>query len=102
MSIANNYSPRFNAAKNSALVQSLIIDAIGMLSYAVPGLFELADVAIAPLLAIWIWSLHRNGVAATVGFFEEIVPFTDVTPTATLTWFYRFVLNETSTRRDYE
>jgi hypothetical protein len=99
MRLPSENTSRYRAAKYSALVQSLIIDALGMLSYALPGMFEVTDVAIAPLLAIWIWALHRNSVAAAIGFAEELLPFTDVVPTATITWFYRFVLNETATRQ---
>lgn len=91
----------FEETKKSALLQSLAIDAISMASYAVPWLGEGTDVIVAPLLAFWIWRLHGSWTATTIGFFEELLPFTDIVPTAILTWWYRFVLREKETRQQH-
>ena len=81
-------------SRTNSLIQSLLIDAIGMATYLVPGLGESFDLMVAPILAIWIWRLHGSWIAGSIGFFEEILPYTDIFPTATATWCYRFLLRD--------
>ncbi|HVW01414.1 MAG TPA: hypothetical protein VHB77_13770 [Planctomycetaceae bacterium] len=78
--------------RTNSLVQSLVIDALGMATYLLPFVGEEFDLMIAPVLAIWIWRLHGSWVAGSIGFFEEVLPFTDIFPTATATWCYRYLL----------
>ena len=93
---------KFATARQSALVQSILIDCIGMASYLAPGLLEGTDLVVAPVLALWIAALHKNYLAAGIGLAEELLPFTDIVPTATITWYYRFMLNEAKTRLEYD
>lgn len=74
------------------LAFSLLIDLVGMSSYTIPGFGEWTDVAYAPLSAWLIYRIYgsrnpRAKLGAWVGFAEEILPFTDIVPTATLMWF---------------
>ena len=74
------------------LVVSLIVDAIGSATYLVPGVGEFADIAWAPVQCILIMAMY-DPVAPNlkyVSFIEEILPFTDVVPSATIGWVTEF------------
>lgn len=94
----------FQKRKAQMLILSLLFDSIGMLSYLVPGFAEFADIAWAPLAGIIYFAMYR-GILGVVGgsftFLEEIVPFTDVVPSFTLTWLYVYVIREAHTKAHY-
>lgn len=92
---------KFEERKKFDLIASLAIDAVGMASFALPALAEVSDVVLAPILSILIFAVHRTTFGAIAGFIEEIIPFTDIIPTATLIWLYRYVLNGDKTMRDF-
>ena len=73
---------------------SLALDAVGMLSYAIPGIGEFLDIIWAPVSA-WIMTRLYKGEAgkkaAIVSFVEEAVPGLDIIPTFTIMWFYTYV-----------
>jgi hypothetical protein len=74
------------------IVTCIVMDAIGMASYFIPGLGEFTDVVWATLSAIIFHSLFggRFGmVGAGLNFLEEIFPFTDIIPSFTIAWFIR-------------
>jgi hypothetical protein len=93
----------------SKLLLSLLIDAIGSASYLVPVVGEITDLGWAPVQMILLMALYETANGATnndgsngssaggggadlewlkyVSFVEEILPFTDIVPTATLGWF---------------
>ena len=73
--------------KTNKLVQSIIIDVIGMSSYLLPGAGETFDIIWAPISALWIYKLYKKPYWALFGGIEEIVPMTDIIPTATIMWF---------------
>ena len=81
------------------LVLSILLDAIGMLSYLVPGIGEFSDFLWAPLSG-WImsrmYSNKQGKVAAVVQTIEELAPGFDVVPTFTIMWIYTFVLKKKS------
>ena len=67
----------------------ILIDLIGMLSYVIPGIGEWMDIVWAPISA-FLFSLLFGGTKGTIiAFLEEILPFTDVIPTFTITYFIR-------------
>jgi hypothetical protein len=74
------------------LAVSLIVDFVGCTSYALPILGEVGDVFWAPLSAVLISAMYSESspYAAYIGFIEEILPFTDIIPTATLAWLREF------------
>lgn len=79
------------------LVLSLLFDAIGMLSFMVPGIGEFSDVIWAPVSALLIYKMYKGAegkIAGTVSFFEEIIPGLDIIPTFTLTWIYKFLIKK--------
>jgi len=79
------------------LIIGLLFDAIGMLSFTVPGIGEFTDVIWAPVSALLIYKMYKGAegkIGGTVSFFEEIIPGFDVIPTFTLTWIYKFLIKK--------
>lgn len=79
--------------KKRDLFLSILFDAIGVLSYAVPFIGEFSDVIWAPIAGIILLRMYK-GTVGTVGgiivFIEELVPSLDFIPTFTLTWIYTY------------
>ena len=74
------------------LAVSLVIDALGSASYLLPLVGEGLDVAWAPLQTILIMAMY-DSVAPNLkylSFMEEILPLTDVVPSATIGWLTEF------------
>ena len=69
------------------LVICIVIDVIGVASFAAPGLGETTDVGWAPISALLVNYLFGNGVFTALALLEEISPGLDFIPTATLAWF---------------
>lgn len=79
--------------KNKKLILGLIFDAIGMVSFAIPGIGEFSDVIWAPLAGYLMTYMYRGRVGKVAGvltFLEEILPFTDIIPSFTVTWLYTY------------
>ncbi len=98
---SDNVSRSFKEKKRKDLMASLAIDALGMASYLIPALGEAADLVIAPIVSILIYAVHRTTLGAVAGFLEEIIPFTDVIPSATIIWFYRYFLKRQDTYNEF-
>ena len=65
------------------LVVSVILDIIGIFTGGV------VDVFYAPLYGAWIQYAYKSTPGMILGFVEEILPFTDVIPTATIIHLYQ-------------
>eukprot|EP00562_Extubocellulus_spinifer_P012965 CAMPEP_0178552394 /NCGR_PEP_ID=MMETSP0697-20121206/7273_1 /TAXON_ID=265572 /ORGANISM="Extubocellulus spinifer, Strain CCMP396" /LENGTH=298 /DNA_ID=CAMNT_0020185267 /DNA_START=101 /DNA_END=997 /DNA_ORIENTATION=+ len=70
----------------SKLLICLLIDAIGTSSELLPIIGEATDVVWAPIAALGLRSLYGSNVVFGLEFLEEILPFTDVIPLATICW----------------
>lgn len=71
----------------SKLLVCIAIDIIGTSSELVPLVGEITDVVWAPIAALALRSLYGNSnVLFALEFTEEILPFTDILPLATLCW----------------
>lgn len=70
------------------LLASVLIDFIGNATFVVPGLGELADVLWAPVSASMVSAMYSQSSPNIkyIAFIEEVLPFTDAIPTATLAW----------------
>jgi Na+/phosphate symporter len=92
---------KFEQQKTQHLIASLAIDAVGMCSYLIPALAELSDVIIAPISALAVFALYRTPMGAIANFTEEILPVTDVIPTATILWYNKYQRNKEKALRDF-
>ena len=73
------------------LVLSILLDAIGYVSFIIPGVGEFSDAVWAPLSAWIMIKLYKGTVGKVAGFIsfvEEALPGVDVIPTFTLMWCY--------------
>lgn len=76
------------------LFKSIVYDAVGMASTAVPLIGPFLDLAWAPYAAKKMAEMfpgRKGKFASVLVFIEEILPFTDVIPTFTLMWLYTYV-----------
>lgn len=83
--------------KTRKLILGLFFDAIGMLSFTIPLIGEFSDVIWAPLAGFLMTKMYqgREGrVAGVLTFLEEILPFSDVIPSFTLTWIYTYFIKK--------
>jgi len=78
------------------LLICILIDFIGVASFAAPGLGEATDVGWAPISALLVNYLFGNGVFTALALVEELSPGFDVIPTATIAWFVENGNNEES------
>lgn len=73
------------------LVIALLIDLIGVMSYLIPSFGELFDAFWAPLSALLVFLLFGKKLSwASFTFIEELFPFTDLIPSATLAWYFQY------------
>ncbi len=86
-----------SSKKYKMLGLSLLFDAIGMLSFAIPFIGEFGDIVWAPISALLIYKMYKGAegrIGSMVSFFEELIPGLDFIPTFTLTWIYKYVIKK--------
>ena len=70
----------------------ILFDIIGCLSFSIPFIGEFSDVIWAPLSGLIYYRMFGGKMGVFGGafsFLEEILPFTDIIPTFTISWFIR-------------
>jgi hypothetical protein len=85
----------YETRKQRNLILGIVFDCIGMMSFSVPFIGEFSDVVWAPisgLLMAWMYKGTIGKIGGVLSFLEEIIPFTDVIPTFTLTWIYTYII----------
>jgi len=90
----------FNTTKNNKLVASIALDAVGMLSYAIPGFAELGDLVWGPIAGIATFVMYRGFSGFMAGGFEaaeEMLPFTDAIPGVSMMWVYKYKVRKKAT-----
>jgi hypothetical protein len=74
----------------------IALDILGAITYLLPGLGELGDIAYAPVQGYFAWMMfggEKWGVVWTgVAFTEELLPFFDFFPSMTVGWFWKFMM----------
>ncbi len=83
--------------KYKKLVLSIIFDAIGYVSFFIPGIGEFSDIVWAPVSGWLMMRLYKGRagkIAGIIAFVEEALPGLDVIPTFTLMWLYTHVLKK--------
>jgi hypothetical protein len=83
----------------------ILMDLMGMLSFAFPALGEFADIAWAPISGFIFYKMFdaRVGIIGGVlNFLEEVLPFTDIVPSFTIAWVIRYfsIKNKTVLKKD--
>lgn len=82
--------------KYKKLILGILFDALGFVSFIIPGIGEFSDIVWAPLSG-WIMTKLYKGksgkIAGIISFVEEALPGFDVIPTFTLMWIYTYVFN---------
>jgi hypothetical protein len=79
--------------KTKKLILGVLFDAIGMLSFTIPYIGEFGDIVWAPLAGFLMTKMYEGRVGKVAGiltFVEEIIPFTDIVPSFTITWVYTY------------
>ncbi|KAL3799679.1 hypothetical protein ACHAWO_002863 [Cyclotella atomus] len=71
----------------SKLLICIVIDILGSANEAIPVVGEVVDVLYAPMAALLLRQLFQgSNVVFLLEFVEEILPFTDILPLATICW----------------
>ena len=84
----------FEKRRNTLLPICLLMDIIGMFTYAIPGLGEAADFIWAPISGALYYNLFKGKIGffgGSFAFIEELMPGTDVIPSFTITWLLKFI-----------
>ncbi|MBD0823086.1 hypothetical protein [Aestuariibaculum marinum] len=84
-------------SKYKKLLLGILFDAVGYVSFIIPGIGEFSDIVWAPLSGWLMTKLYKGKagkVAGVVNFVEEALPGLDVIPTFTLMWLYTYVLKK--------
>lgn len=82
--------------KYKKLGLGVLFDALGFVSFIIPGIGEFSDVIWAPISAWLMTRLYagRAGrIAGVITFVEEALPGFDVIPSFTLMWLYTYVFS---------
>ncbi|MEA1786363.1 hypothetical protein U1E44_09695 [Arenibacter sp. GZD96] len=84
------------------LFLGLLFDAIGMLSFVIPGIGEFSDIIWAPISGWLMTRLYKGKIGKAAGllnFIEELIPGLDIIPSFTLMWLYTYVLASASVKK---
>ncbi len=77
------------------LFLGLVFDAMGMVSFLVPGIGEFSDIIWAPISGWLMTRMYKGKIgqaAGVIAFLEELVPGLDFIPSFTLMWIYTYVI----------
>jgi hypothetical protein len=79
--------------KRPTLLFCVLMDAIGCLTYILPGIGEFGDIIWAPISAIIFYKTFggwKGAFGSVFNFIEEILPGTDFIPSFTIMWFWKY------------
>ena len=96
----------FNKKKTQHLIISIILDVLGMTTYLIPLLGEAGDIIFAPFYGLAIFIMYRRKIFPAVaggfaGTVEELLPGTDIIPTATIMWIFTYIMRKESTLKSF-
>jgi hypothetical protein len=94
----------FNREKYIKLALSLVMDLLGMASFAVPGVFGMLDLFWGPVSGIVTFMMYGSTTGAVGGFInavEEMLPVSDFLPTVTLVWIYTYIMHGEETYKKF-
>ncbi|MBR3938689.1 MAG: hypothetical protein IKJ67_01765 [Bacteroidales bacterium] len=70
------------------LYQCIIMDAVGMFSYFVPGFGEVFDAVWGFVAGLVFYYWFRTTIGSLLSGLEEVLPFSDFIPSFTIAYFY--------------
>ena len=83
--------------KYQILFLGLLFDALGFVSFIIPGVGEFSDIIWAPVSGWLMTKLYKGKegrIAGVITFVEEALPGFDIIPSFTLMWFYTYVIKK--------
>lgn len=83
--------------KYKKLLIGIILDALGYVSFFIPGVGEFSDIVWAPVSGWLMTKLYKGKpgkIAGVIAFVEEALPGLDVIPTFTLMWIYTYIFKK--------
>lgn len=94
---------KYEKEKYTKLCFAIIIDLFGFISYLIPGFGEFFDLFLAPISAVLVYLLFAKKFKwAAFTFLEEMLPMTDIIPSATIAWYSIYVTNEIETIKEMD
>lgn len=78
----------------------LLMDALGMATYALPVVGEVFDLVWAPVSGLVYYRMFggaRGLFGGAFAFFEELMPGLDIIPTFTISWFMLYAKQKKNT-----
>lgn len=84
-------------SKNGKLILGIILDAVGYLSFAIPGIGEFTDVIWAPISGFLMTRMYKGKkgqIAGAIAVIEEALPGFDIIPSFTLMWIYTYLISK--------
>jgi len=84
------------------LFLGLLFDAMGLVSYMIPGIGEFSDIIWAPISGWLMTRLYKGKIgqaAGMINFVEELIPGLDIIPTFTIMWFYTYVFKKSDNKK---
>ncbi|CAK0835180.1 unnamed protein product, partial [Prorocentrum cordatum] len=88
---AKTYADDLRSDPQRLLYACIVMDMIGFSSYLVLFLGELVDIYWAPIFFLFMQYMFGSMLMSSVGCLEELLPFTDIVPTATIAWCIFFL-----------
>jgi len=83
---AKAYADQVRNDPQQLLYACIIMDLIGMSSYLILFIGELCDIYFAPIFFLFMQYMFGSMLMSSLGCLEELLPFTDILPTATIAW----------------
>lgn len=83
--------------KYQILFLGLLFDALGFVSFIIPGVGEFSDIIWAPVSGWLMTKLYKGKegrIAGVITFVEEALPGFDIIPSFTLMWIYTYVIKK--------
>ncbi|MTE25550.1 hypothetical protein [Winogradskyella ouciana] len=83
--------------KYQILFLGLLFDALGFVSFIIPGVGEFSDIIWAPVSGWLMTKLYKGKegrIAGVITFVEEALPGFDIIPSFTLMWIYTYLIKK--------
>ncbi|MBU3161220.1 hypothetical protein KPL37_15985 [Clostridium frigoris] len=98
----NELLKQYNKTKQIKLVIAIIIDIVGFSSAFIPVAGGIGDMIWGPISGLLIGILFpKHKIVALGGVVEEILPFTDIIPTACIAWTLTYIKDSKKTLTEF-